>query len=126
MGVKTITTSWLSFFWFFMEGFAMANVAKKVSKKVAKVGRPKKFTSEQVRLFKSVVREFGLTGAIPVLLEKGLSVSVPTLSKYISTGAGGRPPVRLKRGRPRKVETNQQVVTSVEEVKVEATVEAVA
>jgi hypothetical protein len=120
-------------FWLILEDCAMAKVVK-----VAKVGRPKKFNSEQVRLFKSVVREFGLTGAIPVLLEKGLSVSVPTLSKYISTGAGGRPPVRLKRGRPRKVENNQVVssveevkveqvvVSSVEEVKVEQVVEAVA
>lgn len=73
------------------------------SVKVAKVGRPNKFNAEQVRLFKSVVREFGLTGAIPVLLEKGLSVSVPTLSKYVSGGAGGRPPVKLRRGRRKKV-----------------------
>lgn len=73
------------------------------SVKVAKAGRPNKFNAEQVRLFKSVVREFGLTGAIPVLLERGLSVSVPTLSKYVSSGAGGRPPIKLRRGRRKKV-----------------------
>jgi len=64
-----------------------------------RVGRPNKFGAETVRLFKSVVREFGLSGAIPVLLEKGVQVSVPTLSKYVSGFKGGRPPIKLKRGR---------------------------
>lgn len=64
-----------------------------------RVGRPNKFGAETVRLFKSVVREFGLSGAIPVLLEKGVQVSVPTLAKYVHSGKGGRPPIKLKRGR---------------------------
>lgn len=74
-----------------------------MAKKVVKAGRPNKFSNEQVRLFKTVVREFGLTKSIPVLLERGVSVSVPTLSKYVSSGAGGRPPVKLRRGRRKSV-----------------------
>lgn len=64
-----------------------------------RLGRPNKFTNQQVTLLKSVVRQFGLSGAIPVLAEKGMSMSLTTLAKYCRSGKGGRPPVKLKRGR---------------------------
>jgi len=71
---------------------------------MAKAGRPKKqFTKDQIALVKRVVSEFGLTGAEQVLNESGIIASVPTLRKLVRSGKGGRPPLRLKRGRPRKV-----------------------
>ncbi|NDH09767.1 MAG: hypothetical protein EBY16_09200 [Gammaproteobacteria bacterium] len=66
---------------------------------MANRGRPNKFSNSQVALLKSVVKQFGLSGAIPVLAEQGVSVSMTTLSKYVHGGSGGRPPLRLKRGR---------------------------
>ena len=67
---------------------------------MAKAGRPKKqFTKEQISLVKRVVCEFGLTGAEQVLIENGIKISVPTLTKLVRSGKGGRPPVKVKRGR---------------------------
>jgi hypothetical protein len=89
---------------------------------MAKAGRPKKqFTKDQIALVKRVVSEFGLTGAEQVLNESGIIASVPTLRKLVRSGKGGRPPLRLKRGRPRKV-VEEVVVKEVvvKEVVVEA------
>ena len=87
---------------------------------MAKAGRPKKqFTKDQIALVKRVVSEFGLNGAEQVLNESGIIASVPTRN-LVRSGKGGRPPLRLKRGRPRKVV--KEVV--VEEAKTLVVVEA--
>jgi hypothetical protein len=61
-----------------------------------------KFSKSQVKLVKSLVSQFGLAGAVVVFAEQGVKVSIPTLKKYASSGLGGRPPVKLKRGRRKK------------------------
>jgi hypothetical protein len=67
------------------------------------MGRRATFTKNEIAEVKRVVSQFGLSGAVVVFAERGVSVSLPTLKKYVSNGLGGRPPVRLRRGRRPKV-----------------------
>lgn len=66
-----------------------------------RVGRPDKFAPKQVRQLKKIVQTYGLRKGKTVLNKLGISVSLPTLSKYINLG---NDPVVLKRGRPAKQE----------------------
>jgi hypothetical protein len=76
-----------------------------IFKREEKMGRPIKFTGEQVVFLKQVVANHGLTIGKKILLDQhGINVSIGTLSKYIKSGsdpiglrcgprnpAGGRP-----------------------------------
>jgi hypothetical protein len=79
-------------------------------------GRPEKFTSGVVQQFKNIVRRHGLIAGREFINNNGvkvggkqltLSVSLPTLAKYVKRDAQGGKPVALKRGRPRKEVTVQ-------------------
>jgi hypothetical protein len=67
--------------------------------KVARRGRPNKFTPLQIRSLKQIVRAYGLREGQKALKEIGIEISLPTLAKYISTDVAGKP-IHLKRGRP--------------------------
>jgi len=67
-----------------------------------RLGRPNKFDNKGVKLLKSVVRAFGLRKGQAELAKRGIEVSLPTLSKYVTSNLGGSNPIKLKRGRPSK------------------------
>lgn len=64
------------------------------------VGRPAKFNDKSVKLLKKIVSKFGLRKGQAELARKGVEVSLPTLSKYVSSDLGGSPVV-MRRGRPK-------------------------
>lgn len=77
----------------------------------AKRGRPEQYGKGFIRAFKNVVRKHGLLRGQAILNEQGInlfgkhipvSISLPTLSKYVKRPAVGGPKVALKQGRPRK------------------------
>jgi hypothetical protein len=79
-------------------------------------GRPEKFGSAFVRAFKQIVRQHGLIKGAEIINASGVlvfggkggnqhhqvSISLPTLVKYIKRDGQGGKPVLLKRGRPAK------------------------
>ncbi len=76
---------------------------------VAKRGRPEQYGAGYVRAFKSVVRKHGLLKGREVLNAQGIvvggkkkevSISLPTLAKYVKREDVGGAAVALKRGRP--------------------------
>lgn len=75
---------------------------------MASRGRPQAFDAKFIRAFKSIVTEYGLIRGREVMLAEGVvvdgdlyevSISLPTLSKYVNSNQGGRP-LKLQRGRP--------------------------
>lgn len=85
----------------------MVNVTKKV-------GRPQKYNGKVIKALKSVVRLHGLIAGREHILAEGLivngkrqeiSISLPTLSKYVRSVQGGTNPVKLVRGGDRRSET---------------------
>jgi hypothetical protein len=78
---------------------------------MAKRGRPEQYGKGFIRAFKNVVRKHGLLRGQVILNEQGInlfgkhipiSISLPTLSKYVKRHGVGGPKVALKQGRPRK------------------------
>ena len=78
-------------------------------------GRPEKFGPAFVRAFKQIVRQHGLIKGAEIINASGVlvfgrqggkhhqvSISLPTLAKYIKRDGQGGKPVVLKRGRPAK------------------------
>lgn len=71
-------------------------------------GRPEQYGKGFIRAFKTVVRKHGLLAGREILNANGVtvggkhhqvSISLPTLSKYVKREDAGNP-VELKRGRP--------------------------
>lgn len=74
-------------------------------------GRPEQYSAGYIRAFKAIVRKHGLLKGRDVLNANGVSVggkhrdvsiSLPTLSKYVKRAEVGGKSVELKRGRPTK------------------------
>lgn len=74
-------------------------------------GRPEQYGAGFVRAFKSIVRKHGLiagrelinaNGVVVGGTHRAVSISLPTLSKYVKRAEVGGKPVQLKRGRPVK------------------------
>ena len=74
-------------------------------------GRPEAFGAGYIRAFKSIVRKHGLLKGREVINENGVvvggkqrdvSISLPTLSKYVKRPNVGGAAVELKQGRPAK------------------------
>ena len=74
-------------------------------------GRPEQYGAGYIRAFKAVVRKHGLLKGREVLNANGItlfgkhhavSISLPTLSKYVKRAEVGGKSVELKRGRPTK------------------------
>lgn len=77
----------------------------------SKRGRPEQYGVGYTRAFKSIVRKHGLLKGREVINAEGVvvggkhrdvSISLPTLSKYVKKADKGGSPVELKQGRPRK------------------------
>lgn len=83
------------------EKLSLSTLAKFTKKVKLTAGRPPKFTTEQLVLYKTAVRQHGLLAAFNKLREEGHDIGLNSLAKYAKSGKGG-PPVRLKRGRPAK------------------------
>ena len=75
---------------------------KKMATVIRPVGRPNKFNSKTVKLFKRVVAKFGLRKGQVELARQGVEVCLPTLSKYVASNVAGTPLV-LRRGRPKSL-----------------------
>lgn len=86
-------------------------VVTQTCKKVAKRGRgrPELYNSSYIRAMKKIVKQHGLLKGQKIINAEGLivngkqrqiTISLPTLSKYIKREQGGRV-IQLKRGRPR-------------------------
>lgn len=82
-----------------------------MSKNIVGPGRPEKFGAGYVRAFKSIVRKRGLiagrlhinaNGVVVGGKQRAVSVSLPTLSKYVKRNDLGGKAVELFRGRPSK------------------------
>ena len=76
-----------------------------------KRGRPEQYGVGYTRAFKSIVRKYGLLKGREVINEQGVvvggkhrdvSISLPTLSKYVKKAEVGGNAGELKQGRPRK------------------------
>lgn len=74
-------------------------------------GRPESHGAGAIRAFKAIVRKHGLIAGREIINANGIvvggnhrdvSISLPTLSKYVKRAAVGGKPVELKRGRPVK------------------------
>jgi len=74
-------------------------------------GRPEQYGKGHIRAFKNVVRKHGLLKGQAILNDEGInlfgknisvSISLPTLSKYVKRADVGGNAVALKQGRPRK------------------------
>jgi hypothetical protein len=74
-------------------------------------GRPEQYGAGFIRAFKVIVRRHGLLKGREVLNAEGVtvggkhrdvSISLPTLSKYVKRDEVGGKSVKLKRGRPIK------------------------
>jgi len=74
-------------------------------------GRPEQYSAGFIRAFKVIVRRHGLLKGREVLNAEGVtvggkhrdvSISLPTLSKYVKRDEVGGKSVELKRGRPIK------------------------
>ena len=83
-----------------------------MAKNIVGRGRPEKFTAAYVRAFKVIVRKHGLiagrehinsNGVVVGGKQRDVSISLPTLSKYVKREDLGGKPVELFRGRPLKV-----------------------
>lgn len=81
------------------------------AKLVKTVGRPQKYTGRTIRAIKAVVRLHGLIAGRKVLLSEGvvvngkplkITISLPTLAKYVKSDEGGTTPVKLTRGGDRR------------------------
>lgn len=75
-----------------------------------KRGRPEQYGKGFIRAFKNIVRKHGLLKGQSLINENGVmvggtqravSISLPTLSKYVKKPGIGGPKVALKQGRPR-------------------------
>jgi hypothetical protein len=85
-------------------------MAKSSNAVVVGRGRPEQYGAGFIRAFKAVVRKHGLLKGREVINAEGVtiggkhrdvSISLPTLSKYVKKDVGGKP-VALFRGRPQK------------------------
>lgn len=74
-------------------------------------GRPEQYGAGFIRAFKSIVRKHGLLAGREFINANGVtvggrhrdvSISLPTLSKYVKRAEVGGKSVELKRGRPAK------------------------
>jgi len=74
-------------------------------------GRPEQYGAGFIRAFKSIVRKHGLLAGREIINANGVtvggkhrdvSISLPTLSKYVKRAEVGGKSVELKRGRPVK------------------------
>ncbi len=83
----------------------------KVAVLESKLGRPEQYGVGFTRAFKSIVRKHGLLKGRDIINAEGVvvggkrrdvSISLPTLSKYVKKADVGGSPVELKQGRPRK------------------------
>lgn len=84
-------------------------VAQSVELITPKRGRPEAYNASYIRAFKKIVKKHGLLkgqkviNAVGVIVNgkhKQITISLPTLSKYVKKEQGGEI-VQLKRGRPR-------------------------
>lgn len=75
-----------------------------------KRGRPEQYGVGYIRAFKNIVRRHGLLKGQALINESGVvvggkardvSISLPTLSKYVKRNKIGGPKVALKQGRPK-------------------------
>lgn len=75
-----------------------------------KRGRPEQYGKGYIRAFKNIVRTHGLLKGQALINAEGVvvggtrrdvSISLPTLSKYVKRPAVGGPKVALKQGRPK-------------------------
>ena len=75
-----------------------------------KRGRPEQYGVGYIRAFKNIVRKHGLLKGQALINESGIvvggkardvSISLPTLSKYVKRNGVGGPKVVLKQGRPK-------------------------
>lgn len=75
-------------------------------------GRPEGFNAAQIQAIKKIVRTHGLIHGREIINQNGItvfgkhqdvSISLPTLSKYVKRDEFGGKSVELKRGRPVKV-----------------------
>lgn len=82
-----------------------------MSKSKVSRGRPEQYGAGFTRAFKSIVRKHGLLAGHVQINENGVnvggkhrdvSISLPTLSKYVKRADIGGESVELKRGRPAK------------------------
>lgn len=80
-----------------------------MSKKIVGRGRPEKFSAGEVQAFKAIVRRHGLiagreyintNGVVVGKKQRDVSISLPTLSKYVKREDIGGKAVALFRGRP--------------------------
>lgn len=86
-------------------------MAKSSNAVVVGRGRPEQYGAGFVRAFKVIVRKHGLLKGREVINAEGVtvggkhrdvSISLPTLSKYVKKADVGGKPVALFRGRPEK------------------------
>lgn len=83
-----------------------------MAKKPVGRGRPEKFAGAgYILAFKAVVKKYGLVAGAKYITENGVvvggvhrevTITPPTLSKYISRETSKSKPLELKRGRPAK------------------------
>jgi hypothetical protein len=81
-----------------------------MSKSISR-GRPEQYGVGYIRAFKVIVRKHGLLKGQALINDEGVtvggkhrdvSISLPTLSKYVKRAEVGGNAVELKQGRPRK------------------------
>lgn len=81
-----------------------------MSKSNVKRGRPEQYGVGYIRAFKVIVRKHGLLKGQALINEQGVtvggkardvSISLPTLSKYVKRADVGGNAVALKQGRPK-------------------------